>query len=230
MKGDINDAIVELWNTYFANDEEVYAPLFYKDLKRGGLLFVGMNPSFSIQGFSRSLKGSKYEGMDPKDFYLWKSVRQDLSRVSACADIERMSHTTYTSYFGVLRDIAKEVGLDWEHVDLFLYRETNQASFESRIFSKGKLNDFAKDQLSLFRRIVGSINPKVIVINNARGSKIVQEYLKDGLVYDSELGCHLLKVGDSRVPIFFTSMLSGQRSLDVHSRERLVWHIKKVLD
>ena len=29
--------------------------------------------------------------------------------------------------------------------------------------------------------------------------------------------------------IFFTSMLSGQRALDLGTRERLVWHIAEVL-
>lgn len=229
MKESINEAIIALWNKYFATDEEVYAPLFYTDLKKQGLLFVGMNPSFSERGFSRFLKGSTYEGMDPKDFFLWKNVRQNPARVMACAEIDRLAHTTYPNYFGVLRDIAQKVRLEREHIDLFLYRETNQSSFESRILSKGKLNDFAKDRLNLFRQVVEGINPKGIVINNARGSKIVLDYFKDDLAYDSETGCHLLTTKSGKIPVFFSSMLSGQRSLDVHSRERLVWHIKKVL-
>jgi hypothetical protein len=32
------------------------------------------------------------------------------------------------------------------------------------------------------------------------------------------------------VPIFFTSMLTGQRALDNGSYERLIWHMKFVLE
>lgn len=226
---EVNKLIAELWDKYFLKDAEVYAPLFYTELKQGGLLFAGMNPSFSEQGFSRFLKGSKHEGMNPKEFFLWKNVRQDPVLISTCAEIDRLAHSTYDNYFGILRDIAKQLGLEWEHVDLFLYRETNQSSFESRIFNKGKLNDFAKDQLDLFKEVVGRIGPKAIVINNAKGSKIVLDYFKDDLTFDEASGYHLLNIGDQKTPTFFTSMLSGQRSLDVHSRERLVWHLKKSL-
>lgn len=31
-------------------------------------------------------------------------------------------------------------------------------------------------------------------------------------------------------PVFFTSMLSGQRALDNGSKERLIWHIGKILN
>jgi hypothetical protein len=32
-----------------------------------------------------------------------------------------------------------------------------------------------------------------------------------------------------RTPIFFTGRLSGQRALDLGSRKRLLWHVKKIL-
>jgi hypothetical protein len=33
----------------------------------------------------------------------------------------------------------------------------------------------------------------------------------------------------NQTSVFFTSMLSGQRALDIGSRERLIWHLAKVL-
>jgi hypothetical protein len=50
--------------------------------------------------------------------------------------------------------------------------------------------------------------------------------------FDENLGTHKI-VNNSElenVPVFFTSMLSGQRALDNGSYQRLIWHIKYVLN
>lgn len=56
--------------------------------------------------------------------------------------------------------------------------------------------------------------------------------------FDEDLGTHVIqgRVGQEgepletalkNTPAFFTSMLSGQRALDIGSRERLMWHIRR---
>jgi|GEM_PF-4315975 len=41
-----------------------------------------------------------------------------------------------------------------------------------------------------------------------------REYIKDDLSWDAERGFHWFTRGGKKIPMFFTSMLSGQRSLD----------------
>jgi hypothetical protein len=48
--------------------------------------------------------------------------------------------------------------------------------------------------------------------------------------FDEKLGTdRIITKGDLfGIPIFFSSMLSGQRALDTGSEKRLIWHIKRV--
>jgi hypothetical protein len=57
----INSKIITLWNKYFQDDPDVYAPLFYDEFKKGGLLFIGLNPSFSARGFKTIFKNTEYK-------------------------------------------------------------------------------------------------------------------------------------------------------------------------
>jgi hypothetical protein len=98
-----------------------------------------------------------------------------------------------------------------------------------RILEKGELNQFGLDQLPIFRDALKAIVPRAIVVTNAFGSEIVRKHFADDLVWDEERGHHWFSGGDKKVPIFFSSMLSGQRALDRWSYERLVWHIKQSL-
>ncbi|MEY3784343.1 MAG: hypothetical protein RLZZ230_665 [Candidatus Parcubacteria bacterium] len=67
------------------------------------------------------------------------------------------------------------------------------------------------------------------VVSNAFGSQVVRDYLKEDLVWDKKKGFHCYTGMEKKVPVFFTSMLSGQRALDRWSYERLVWHIKQAV-
>ena len=53
--------------------------------------------------------------------------------------------------------------------------------------------------------------------------KITQEkFEKEG--YD------ILEINNKKIPILFSSMLTGQRALDTHSLRRLKWHIKTIFE
>jgi len=77
---------------------------------------------------------------------------------------------------------------------------------------------------SYYRSCISKDNfPEVIVVANAKASKIFkQEYKMDDKMNKST-GFYF----KGEIPIFFSGMLSGRRALDIHSRERLIWHIKK---
>lgn len=221
----INSKIVTLWNKYFKDDTIVYAPMFYDDFKQGGLLFVGMNPSFSESGFRTILRGTEYENNDPSTFLKWKNISSNLELIDDCINIENYSYKNYKSYFARPVEIANEVGLDWQHIDIFLYKETSQADFKKLIINNSVLNDFARDQIGIFEEVLVSINPKCIVVSNAFGSELLREQINDDLQWDESRGFHWFTRNNKKIPIFFSSMLSGQRALDRWSYERLKWHI-----
>lgn len=226
---EVNQKIINLWNSYFANDTDVYAPLLYDTFATNSLLFVGMNPSFSARGFKTIFKGSQYEGLD-SDFFKWSNVSKSEENIERCMDIDKHAYTNYPLYFGRPIEMAKAVNLPWDHIDLFLYRETSQTSFMKRIHEGKKLNKFALDQLEIFRDVLAAVHPKCVVVSNAFGSQIVREYLKDKLEWDDKRGFHWYQRNGEKVPMFFSSMLSGQRSLDRWSYERLVWHVRQAVN
>lgn len=225
----INGKIIKLWDKYFHNDPEAYAPLFYDTFATNSLLFVGMNPSFSATAFRTIFKNSEFKDTDPKKFFKWSNISKHLDLVDQCIVMDKHAYTNYSLYFGRPIEMAKAANIPWDHIDLFLYRETSQTDFMKRIHDGKKLNQFAYDQLAIFKQTLIAVKPKCIVVSNAFGSQIVREYLSEDLAWNEKRGFHILMLNGNKVPIFFTSMLSGQRSLDRWSYERLVWHVKQAL-
>lgn len=225
----INNKIIKIWNKYFEGDKEVYAPLFYDTFAKNSVLFIGMNPSFSASGFKTIFKDSPYSNVDPKKFFKWSNVSTQSEHIDQCIEMDKHAYTNYSLYFSRPIEIAEKVGLPWDHIDLFLYRETSQTNFMKRIHEGKQLNQFALDQLAIFKETMHSINPKCVVVSNAFGSQILRDYLKEDLIWDEKKGFHWYIGNGDKVPMFFTSMLSGQRSLDRWSYERLVWHVKQAI-
>ncbi|MDP2704885.1 MAG: hypothetical protein U1D31_01945 [Patescibacteria group bacterium] len=221
----INSKIIALWNKYFKNDPDVYAPLFYDEFRKGGLLFVGMNPSFSVRGFKTILQNTEYKDMDPSTFFKWSNISANPALIDDCVKVENYAYANYSLYFGRPVEIAKKVGLDWQHIDLFLYKETAQNNFMARITNKEKLNQFALDQIALFEEVLTKIEPCCVVVTNAFGSELLRDHIKNDLLWDEECGFHWFTKSGKKIPMFFSSMLSGQRALDRWSYERLKWHI-----
>lgn len=225
----INQKIIELWNKYFADNSEVCAPLFYEEFKKNSLLFVGMNPSFSARGFNSILKDTEYTDLDPTVFFKWSNISSNLNLVDDCIKIENYAQAKYSLYFGRPIEISKKLGIDWQHIDLFLYKETSQKDFMKRIRDGKKLNKFALDQIALFEEILVEIDPQCIVVGNAFASELLREHINNDLSWDGNKGFHWFTRGGKKIPMFFSSMLSGQRALDRWSYERLVWHIGQAI-
>lgn len=63
------------------------------------------------------------------------------------------------------------------------------------------------------------------------GSGLIKEGLTLGqLKYVEVLGVDMFKIGEKLVPIFYSGMLSGAHTIDNGSFDRLIWHIKYVLN
>jgi len=219
----INKIIIDLWKRNFNNDLKVYAPLFYGNFIKNSILFVGCNPSFNQRVFARILRGTKYEGINLK----WRNISRDLEGVDKCISIEKYAIEKYVSYFGPLKNIANETNIPFQHADLFLYRQTSQKEFKKLIFEKGKMNKFGLDQIDIFKKVIKASQPKIIVVVNAFASDIIRdEFIKLITDFDRKRGFHWLSLDNKRkIPIFFSSMITGQRALDKYSLERLKWHI-----
>src|SRR3989338_1375799 len=191
----INSKILSVWKKHFGASDKVYAPIFYDDFKTGGILFIGMNPSFNPRGIRKIMRGTEFEKIDPETFYNWRTAAQDSAHVDDSIRFGRLVHDGY-AFFKRMHEIAKECKMHFQHIDLFVYRQTKQKEFLRLVRDKKRaLNSLGSDQLS----------------------------------FDDERGFHWLKLDGTRVPIFFSSMLSGQRALDTGSYERLVWHIKQAV-
>lgn len=169
-------------------------------IRKGAILFVGVNPSV--------LKGNG--GL--------KNQMGDFANIP---------------YFEPFRNISDECGFDGEFsvADLFAIRCTTQKTLENLLEKDRSFENFCKKQFELFLKIMRQAEPCVIVVCNAYASGWMKKTLKsDTLHFDDTIGTYRISMEDmNNVPIFFSSMLSGQRALDIFSRERLVWQIKHYL-
>lgn len=171
------------------------------DIEHNCLMFVGINPS--------------YNGISGNLFY-------------------DNSHGETHKYFKKFIEISIEVGLSWSHLDLLFLRETNQK--EVKGLGENSLGHiFYDEQLKISKKIIETTKPKIIVVNNTYARDLLHSQSFTTPKYDFEFD---EKIGTERivnnvvlngVPIFFTSMLTGQRALDLGSYKRLIWHIKYVM-
>lgn len=221
---DINSKILKVWNDYPTESGE-YLPILYPEFKKGGILFIGLNPSFSDKASKKILKGTKYKDINIKeklsknnkdyDFLIWQEGRAN--EKNAC------------DYFAKFHSISKDLNLHYQHIDLFYFRETNQKESKKRIVRKKKLNNFALSQLQIVIEIINKINPKAIIVGNAFASDIINEcglFKINKNKFDIN-GYDILETNHNTIPIIFSSMLTGQRALDNHSFRRLKWIINK---
>ena len=209
-----------IWERYDSSSfsdilERGFVFQYDEDEKECELLFVGINPAYKLG--------------DPKE-------RIGISRLQ-----------TDFPYFKPFKDITKEVNsrynksLNWTHIDLLAFRETKQDFITKNLLKAENGPEFIMEQLRFALKRIKRINPKVIIVSNALARTFLgmdKVNLENGIVrnewlglefsFDENLGTHRL-ANLSDTPVFFTSMLSGQRALDKGSRERLIWHINKVV-
>lgn len=220
----INKKIINIASKYFNDFESPAAPVFYDNFKKGGILFIGMNPSCG--GLNSKLISS-----DQKKLLLWNNGNDIESKVDKIIDIEKIFIDKYP-YFKLMKNICDLSDLKNKHflnIDIFILKETNQKKFVKDIVKSEDsksiiLNDFGLEQINLFKVILKELNPEVIIIVNAKASHIFKQEFKNDLQFSDLKGYHLL---NNKIPIFFSGMLTGQRALDKHSYERLVWHIQQ---
>jgi hypothetical protein len=224
---ELYDRLVSIWNDYLNDDDKLHVPFINNPPAKGRLLFVGMNPSFSRGGWQAALENWNGTEIDIDTFFAWG--RDSTFCIETAIALEEHTQKT-SSYFSGCRLVADTLELEWEHQDLFFYRQTEQADLLKLILENGKtdkLTAFGSAQYELSRKRIISAKPQCIVVVNATASRILLD--AESLEYCQKRGCHLLKLQDREVPVLLAGMLTRQRAMDVFSRERLAWHIGQVL-
>ena len=196
----------ELWRENWAWSQDLEGTItdilkdgFYvvDHIRKGTILFVGLNPSV-------------LNGKENQKNQIWD-----------IADIP---------YLEPFKNNSNERGFDGEFsvADLLAIRCTTQKTIENLLEKDTVFEQFCRKQFEFFLEILHQAEPRVIVVNNAYASRCMKDFLKiDNDQFDEAIGTYRVSIGRLKdVPVFFSSMLSGQRALDVYSRERLVWQIK----
>jgi hypothetical protein len=197
-------------------------PIAPKYVKKDSLLFIGINPSF--RNGAEILETEK-----PIGFY---ELNTSIEKINI-------------PYFEKFKDIASYCKTDWTHLDLFFIRESKQKLIDNLTFDK---IPFLSKQLDISFEIIENAQPKLIVVPNALASEFFgkmkkRHYAFDKIwkghefffedneccnkkrTFDDSIGTYRIFIGGKSVPILFSSMLSGQRALDIGSYERLKWQI-----
>jgi hypothetical protein len=142
------------------------------------------------------------------------------------------------AYFDRVRDLAKECDFEdnWNHLDLFIMRETDQKEALKSVGYKeikeenskkiNPINKYGEAQLDLFKFAVETLKPQIIIVANTAASVIVSHYFNEGVMNTSfTLGGKL----NNHHTVILSGMLGGQRALDRFSRLRLSKEIKEHL-
>jgi len=217
IKEKFEEYIKQIWNNNKYDNIQVkqYGYASQEIIEKDALLFVGINPSNSDK--------DNWSG-----FYNNAQERADDTH----------------KYFNKFIEISQKVELPWSHIDLLFVRCTDQKEVEQLIKDSVGL-DFLWKQLMISKQIIEEAKPKIIVVNNSLARRLLG-FNKKGVEtgkpfdvwmgfdfeFDNKIGTHRIINNEilNRTPVFFTSMLTGQRALDNGSYERLIWHINYVKD
>lgn len=186
-------------NSEYANFPKYFA--FPTTIEENALLFIGINPSSS----KTQTQFDKYK-------------------------LEQRNNNH--PYFKKFEDISEHCQLAWTLIDLLFFRETNQAVIYE-ILSKPNGANYIFEQLKISDQLIRSSKPRAIIVSNALAKVFLGKekqknkniWLNYEFIFDEKIGTYTWQ----KIPIFFCSMLTGQRALDIGSYERLKWQIKQVV-
>ncbi|MEY8766759.1 MULTISPECIES: hypothetical protein [Francisella] len=224
-ENELNTQILKVWKEN-CPVKVTRMPLLYPKLKKQCLLFIGINPSYSTKGFRSLLPSLNNPEIKPDNFFKFPNMGNFSTQISL--EIESIARNHYP-YFKKFEKLSEKLKLEWEHIDLFQLRETNQKLVKEILLKKdNEPNEFANQQLKIALELIEQAKPKAIIVANALASNIFEN--KFPLDYNKILGCHIMSIRGVKTPVFLASMLTGQRAMDNYSFQRLTWHINHVLN
>lgn len=173
-----------------------------RQLKKGDVIFIGMNPSYTPG--ERNNNGGGFYDIEPKN-----------------------------NFFRAITAFCESInGIDFiSHHDILYVRHTNQKDVEI-LMQDNDFAQFFKEQLDLSCEIIREATPKLIVVLNAGVREIFQKQMFPSDYdsnYDDKLGAHIIDIGN-KVPVIFSGMLSGQRAIDLGTKQTLRWNIQRIIN
>lgn len=208
------------------NKDEIGIKLDY-----GGIIFVGLNPSFNEKFIEKNIEKKK------EDMKGITKILRDYSKYRDKEEKVRLFETYTWQEYDYFRSIyCKILGklklrLPFYHVDLLLLRTTYKSEVE-RIFRirngvPRRFPEFFEEQLSIAIDLIKRLSPKIIVVYNSLASDILKSEKKEELFWDNSIGTYKIHLDNQIVPIIFSGY---GPALDAHSRERLIWQINFILE
>lgn len=193
---------------------------FDEDIHQPDILFLGINPSYN----GGEMEKHFYKRKQAVGHYYFKSFQ-------TIADALKVKYN---------REIT------WTHTDLLVFRETNQNYIRDVLFKNEDGRKFICAQLEIAKEIIEFVNPKIIVVSNTQVRQLLgyerwynkaaereeNVWMDYHFKMDEKLGTPKLRSDNNpsfNPYTFFTSMLSGQRALDIGTKERLIWHLNFIL-
>lgn len=223
----INDEIIfEKLNSIFKykskineNQEIINRGFVCSKLKKGKVLFIGINPSFTSKA-----KIESYQ-------YPIENALND-----------------YPSHYKKFTELISNTNFEnnWSYIDIFQYRETTQNKIFDFLKNDPQ---FIVSQLQLTHKIIQYIDPELLVICNSRASdffginkfetknKFVNVWLGYNFDFEEDTGFYIAKSFHKESIIenkennligkkfLFTSSLTYKSKFD---KERLNWMIKRI--
>ena len=107
--------------------------------------------------------------------------------------------------------------------DLIWYSDSNQKTIEEAL--KQEIPEFNEKIIELVKLNIEYYKPKLIVVTNSFASKLIE---KAKFNSNDDLNEHNSMIELFDVPIILASMVSGRKSMDIFSKERLKEQIAKV--
>ncbi len=216
VKEKFETKIINIWSDQKYNELEIINRGFaiQDNVIINSIMFIGINPSFNETDTEIN-----------QEFY----------------NIEQRGKSY--PYFNKFKEISEYLDHHWTHFDLLFFRETNQNYINNILKTDNNIGvDFIFSQLEISKQVLILAKPKVLIVSNTTAryflgfdksvSKNEDIWMGFDFVFDEKLGTH--KIINNKelenTPVFFTSMLTGQRALDKGSLERLMWHIQFVIN
>jgi hypothetical protein len=237
---------------------DIWPMQYDTSIRKQNLLFIGFNPSYddsndelmlledsSLEDTNQIMRVVEYErtaqrGNGEKKRYKYYNPFPDICETLGL-DREDWNHIDLLPF----RNKKQKDLIDVLHLD----QETGLSQWY--IGGSTELN-ILKDCLSILLGFISYIDPEVIVVvNGFISSKIIDytgSYYVSGkeasrsktsgfkgdlslfLSSDHKEKHRILRIMDKEYPLLASAMLFGQRALDLSSKERLIWHMKKILD
>lgn len=178
-------------------------------------------------------RGYAIEKMIPKNAILFLSMNPSFKEgvsVGGFADIYKSEHPFHVAIQDFYKSIRTPQKPPMAHHDLLFIMETSQKNVLTWLKQD---KAFFDDQLEISKEIIEKAEPKMIVVINAGVRDLFKELFKDTKSsFDDDLGVDMYEFDEKKkkkTPVLFSGMLSGQRALDIGTRNSLKWHIEHIL-